>query len=142
MNTKTPPHSAPPTPPPRGTDAAPAFDPAIFTRLLTLAGPDFAAELVARYHADLAQVQAQLRAALPPQNAPDWPTLAHASHVLIALAGTAGATALETTARHLNHAATAQNPTATRAHHAKTLHGLAHLITFITQITPQGHTPP
>lgn len=104
---------------------------ASFVRLLEIAGPETAAELVSRFGMDLADVQIKLVAAFPVQ---DWPTLRSASHVLIALAGTAGAKPLEEMARRLNTAATDANRPLVESLAQPVLKGLADLIAFVTDL--------
>jgi len=109
---------------------APA-DTSTFLHLLEMAGPDLATELLTRYQEDLATAQTTLQQALP---ALDWSTLRTASHVLIALAGTAGATALEHSARVFNTAAIDQDQSGVDAHKDSVLDGLAGLLKLIAQI--------
>lgn len=109
----------------------PPADTGTFLRLLDMAGPELAAELLTRYQEDLASVQTKLHTALPAQ---DWPSLRSASHVLIALAGTAGAAALEHNARALNTSAIDQDRDALQAHKDGVLDGLAGLLKLIAQI--------
>lgn len=118
------PGQAPTNPPaPRDTTA--------FDRLLEMAGPELATELLARYQDDLTTVQTNLCAALPPL---DWPTLCAASHVLIGLAGTAGDTTLEHNARTFNTAANSKDSGALSLQKDAVLDGLADLLTHLHQI--------
>lgn len=111
-------------------------DPTGFDRLLDMAGPNLAAELLARYREDLMNVQTKLHTALPPM---DWPSLSAASHVLIALAGTAGDTALEHSARAFNTGANGQDIGAVSQHKDAVLDGLAGLLTLLHQIEQERH---
>lgn len=111
--------------------ARPQIDITAFERLLVMAGPDMAAELLARYHEDLTAVQTKLHTSLPTL---DWPNLHGASHVLVALAGTAGAATLEGDARAFNTAANDQNDSALSRHKDAVLDGLADLITLILKM--------
>lgn len=77
-----------------------AFQPAAVTRLLQLAGPDLAAELQRRLVDDLARVANCIAVAKG-----DFAALQAQSHVLIALAGTAGASALHANADRLHQMA-------------------------------------
>ena len=109
-----------------------------FTRLLEIAGPEMARELLARYHEDLTSVQNKLVAALPEL---DWQSLRAASHVLIALAGTAGMVALEHNARAFNLAANDNNRSEVLSQKDAMLDGLTDLLTYVQQIAQerQGH---
>lgn len=78
----------------------PIFEEERFSRLLEMAGPDVSRDLIARLIADLEKVEAEL--AVP---AADWPELRDQSHVLISLAGTAGALRLHAEAVELNRLA-------------------------------------
>ena len=71
-------------------------------QLMLMAGPELARDLVDRLQDDLASVAAALRAAWP---AGDWPVLRSQSHILVSLAGAAGARRLQAGAEHLNNAA-------------------------------------
>ena len=99
--------------------------------LLEIAGPELANQLIRQFQIDLADVQTRLTAGFPAQ---DWPVLRSASHVLIALAGTAGAPALEQAAHDLNLAAKDRNLAAIAALSPQVLQGLDALIHLITQI--------
>lgn len=116
-----------------------ADDTMAFTRLLDMAGPAVAQELLKRYTEDLRSLQAQLLAALPAQN---WPVLAKASHVLIALAGTAGRRTLENDARAFNLAATAQDSVALVKYQKAVLGGLAELLNNIARIAQDQQNQP
>ncbi|WP_022705266.1 hybrid sensor histidine kinase/response regulator [Pseudorhodobacter ferrugineus] len=117
-------------------NAPPPRDPTGFDRLLDMAGPDLAAELLASYQNDLTAVQTKMQMALHPL---DWPALCAASHVLIALAGTAGDTALEHSARAFNTAANAQDTNAVSQQKEAVLDGLAGLLTLLHQIEQERH---
>ena len=71
-------------------------------QLMLMAGPELARDLVDRLQDDLASVAAALRAAWP---AGDWPVLRSQSHILVSLAGAAGARPLQAGAEHLNNVA-------------------------------------
>lgn len=75
------------------------IDEAVFPHLLELAGPELARDLVNRFQEDLTEVGRQIANALPKS---DLAELRAASHVLIALAGTAGARQLQKDARSYN----------------------------------------
>ena len=86
-------------------------------QLMLMAGPELARDLVDRLQDDLASVAAALRAAWPAGDWPvgnwpvgdwpagDWPVLRSQSHILVSLAGAAGARRLQAGAEHLNNAA-------------------------------------
>lgn len=69
-------------------------------RLMAMAGPQVARDLVARLGTDLDSVALALRVA---GTAADWASLRGQSHILIALAGVAGARQLQTAAEEMNH---------------------------------------
>lgn len=77
--------------------------------LLDLVGPAEAPGLLAQLQADLATCDAMILAAVP---SGDWLALRRASHNLTALAGTAGAEALQRLAEDMNRAAHDQDQTA------------------------------
>lgn len=89
------------------TSALPGDEPARLDRLIELAGPRDAAELLRRIRADLAGAAQRIEAALP---LADRAALRSATHVLIAVAGSVGALALAAQARVLNTAAHADTP--------------------------------
>ena len=97
-------------------------------RLLEIAGPEMASELLSRYEEDLAAVQTKLVSALSVQ---DWQVLRAASHVLIALSGTAGMERLEQSARSFNLAANDNDSVHLSQHSTKVLDGLADLLVFV-----------
>jgi CheY-like chemotaxis protein len=84
---------------PAGGAAAPAMIVAQFDRLLEVAGPEAAPELLRRLLEDLRHVERQIHRALA---GPDWPELRAQTHVLIALAGAVGAIRLQHAAEALN----------------------------------------
>jgi hypothetical protein len=88
-----------------------AFDAQRLHRLLDLAGPKHAPDLLARLSEDLTKARDQ--AARAAQTS-DWATLRGASHVLIALGGTVGASSLQALATQVNTAAQAQQDEALR----------------------------
>ena len=78
-------------------------------RLMAMAGPSLARELVDKLGADLASVDVALRDA---GAAADWASLGGQSHILIALAGAAGARQLQTAAEAVNRIALQSDPDA------------------------------
>ena len=82
------------------------FEPERFHRLLDLAGPRHASELLSRLAEDLADTRAKTAMAAGLR---DWPSLRNASHVLISLSGSVGAVSLQHLAERLNATAQAQD---------------------------------
>jgi two-component system, OmpR family, aerobic respiration control sensor histidine kinase ArcB len=117
----------------------PDFDPTVFSRLLDMAGPADGTELALHFRDDLISVQTQLLAALP---ALDWPALVRASHVLIALAGTAGMPKLESSARAFNLAANARDGITLDLQQKALLGGLSELLEFIARIAQERQSQP
>lgn len=101
------PAPAPPAPPPPALPGK--FDAARFRRLLDLVGPGQAPALLVQLRLDLTGCGDSIARAAP---GPDWNTLREASHVLISLAGSAGAADLHDMAQRLNAAAHAGDPAA------------------------------
>jgi HPt (histidine-containing phosphotransfer) domain-containing protein len=81
------------------SEQAPQMDLAAFARLLDMAGPEAAAELTERFRDDLHSTAIALKDAIA---AMSWDNLRGATHILIALAGTAGADDLHRRALALN----------------------------------------
>lgn len=109
---------------------APAPEAAAFAHLLDIAGAEMANTLIAQFQNDLRDVQIKLTAAFAE---PDWATLRGASHVLIALAGTAGALALEAAARCLNQSANDNDSAGLDEYGPSVQNGLASLLRFMDQ---------
>jgi two-component system aerobic respiration control sensor histidine kinase ArcB len=84
------------------------FDPDRLRRLLDLVGPTEADSFLAQLDRDLSGCARNIARATDRQ---DWIMLREASHVLISLAGSAGAVALQSLAEDLNAAANARNLT-------------------------------
>ena len=82
------------------------FDPDRLRRLLDLVGPTEAQTFLTQLDRDLSDCARQIAMASDRQ---DWTTLREASHVLVSLAGSAGALALQTLAEAMNAAAHARN---------------------------------
>lgn len=76
-----------------------SYDPTRFQRLLELAGPENAAELLARLAEDLGSARQTVEAAARLR---DWNALRGASHVLISLTGSVGALSLQDMSERLN----------------------------------------
>ena len=87
--------------------AKPQVNPDQFASLLQMAGPEAAVEVLKHIHHDLGCVERDLIAA---SQEPDWVAVRNQSHVLIALAGTAGADVLSQQAQHLNRLAHEPQP--------------------------------
>ena len=79
--------------------AAPQVEPGQFQELLEMAGPKMAAELLDYLQKDLRAAERGLLAA---SHGPDWLEVRRQTHVMIALAGTAGATFLHQLAQAIN----------------------------------------
>lgn len=112
------------------------IDPTAFDSLLTMAGPAVAAELISRLLADL---QASERALLAASHAPNWLAVQAQTHILIALAGTAGAPMLHHLAQNVNDLAHQPAPDLNtfRTLLPQMLESLDILIQFICQKSPQ-----
>jgi hypothetical protein len=80
------------------------FDPDRLRKLLDLVGPTEARTFLTQLDRDLSDCAQSLSAATDGQ---DWTALREASHVLVSLAGSAGALALQSLAEALNAAANA-----------------------------------
>ncbi|WP_426032542.1 response regulator [Cypionkella sp. TWP1-2-1b2] len=79
--------------------AAPQVEPGQFQELLQMAGPKMAAELLDHLQKD---VRAAERGLLAAAHGPDWLEVRRQTHVMIALAGTAGASFLHQLAQAIN----------------------------------------
>lgn len=99
-----------------------------FTRLIEIAGPEGAQDLLARLAGDLSAVERGLVRGL---SAPDPAAVRAHTHVLIALAGAVGATELQRLAEGLNGAAHRLSEEAMALIGADTLVQLDHLIHFV-----------
>jgi hypothetical protein len=82
------------------------FDPDCLRRLLCLVGPTDAATFLMQLDRDLSDCGLQIALAAEQQ---DWTVLREASHVLVSLAGSTGAIALQSLAEALNAAAHRQD---------------------------------
>ena len=113
-------------------DAPPQVEPAQFQELLQMAGPKMAAELLNHLQNDLRAAERGLLAAA---HGPDWPEVRRQTHVMIALAGTAGATLLHQLAQALNVLAHQPKPDPGSLHSLlpQALEQLDMLIHFIDQ---------
>jgi CheY-like chemotaxis protein len=111
-----------------------------FSHFLDLVGPDAAAELLAQLLKDL---QTAERGLLGAARGPNWQGIQAQTHVLIALAGTTGATRLQHLSEALN--TLAHHPAPDRGTYLtllpQTLEALDALIHFVgTQTPPRGET--
>lgn len=118
-------------PPKRKGTAPPNTNSDAFEKLLDMAGPELAPELLARFHEDLVSVQNRLTAGV---ESLDWKGLRAASHVLISLAGTAGFKQLEQASRDFNAAAHDTDENALLASQDTVLNGLVDLIDHAKRI--------
>lgn len=82
------------------------FDPDRLRRLLDLVGPTEARIFLTQLDRDLTDCAQSIAVAT---DRGDWTALREASHVLVSLAGSAGALALQSLAEAMNTAANAQN---------------------------------
>lgn len=113
-----------------------SIDRSVFDSLLIMAGPEVAPELVAQLSADLRAVSAALSKALTDM---DWEAIRAQTHVLVALAGAAGAHQLEDAARTLNMAAHESDGQTTHALGQRVINGLGALIGFVERARlPKG----
>ncbi|GEM_PF-5635050 len=103
-------------------------DHSVFAALLAMAGPEVAPELLAQMAADLRAVG---RVLTPAMQAHDWAAIAAQSHVLVALAGAAGATGLADLAQTLNRAAHQADDRAVDQIAGRVSGGLQQLIGFV-----------
>ncbi len=85
--------------PDRSSDDSVAMDFGRFERLITMAGPDVAPDLICRLTEDLSSVETDLARALAQL---DWVAIRHCTHVLIGLAGAVGAMRLSAYAKAMN----------------------------------------
>ena len=123
-----------PASPPACIDPA-CIDPACidedrFSRLLEIAGPDTAGELVDRLHLDLRHTRERLDEAMA---AADWAEVRAQTHVLVSLAGTVGASELQRMAEALNAAAHLRDRDGAQAIRSELLVRLDGLLAFVAQ---------
>ena len=104
------------------------FDPDRLRRLLDLVGPTEAQTFLTQLDRDLSDCARQIAMASDRQ---DWTTLREASHVLVSLAGSAGALALQSLAEAMNAAAHARNSTALTDLQTQLAPDLARLIAVV-----------
>lgn len=93
------------------------FDPTRLQRLLDLTGPAMAGTLLLHLAADLARCRDLALAGVAGQTTSDqhWIALRDGSHILISLAGSAGALSLQSLAEALNTAAHARDEATSRS---------------------------
>ncbi|WP_054006885.1 response regulator [Cypionkella psychrotolerans] len=122
--------------------AGPQVEPGQFQELLQMAGPKMAAELLDHLQKDLRTAERGLLAAA---HGPDWLEVRRQTHVMIALAGTAGATFLYQLAQAINTLAHQPVPDRGTFHTLlpQALEQLDMLIHFIDQkiVSPLNLTP-
>jgi hypothetical protein len=109
---------------------SPEMDQHQFLRLMELAGPDTAAELLRRLTADLDTVANGLRQGFQGPS-PDWDAVRAHTHVLIALAGVAGAVRLQHLAEAMNLQAHHRDDAGLDAKGADLMQHLSVLVGFI-----------
>ncbi|MBN2629300.1 MAG: hypothetical protein JXR75_02025 [Rhodobacteraceae bacterium] len=105
-------------------------DNSVFAALLAMAGPEVAPELLTQMAADLRAVGHVLT---PAMRAHDWAAICAQSHVLVALAGAAGATGLAALAQALNRAAHRADDRAVDQVAGRISGALQQLISFVEQ---------
>ena len=130
-------------PPDRGAATAdvvhdPSVDRARFDRLMEIAGSEGAQELLERLHEDLLRVERGLRSGLADG---DLAEVRAQTHVLVALAGAVGATALQHLAEAMNDAAHRGAQDEIDATGAGVLDGLAALARFVAAEEAAGRAP-
>lgn len=101
-----------------------------FRRLIDIAGPTTAKELIANLQSDLTAVSQKLLEGFATH---DWGVLSRQSHILIGLAGIIGAKGLLLCAQALNIAAGTKDLWGTDALQAPLMSHLSDLIHFVTQ---------
>jgi HPt (histidine-containing phosphotransfer) domain-containing protein len=104
------------------------FDPDRLRRLLDLVGPTEAQAFLTQLDEDLSDCASRIAAASARQ---DWTALREASHVLVSLAGSAGALSLQAVAEALNAAAHARNTAALTDLHGQLAPDLSRLIALV-----------
>ena len=114
------------------------FDPGRLRRLIDLVGPTEAAPFLAQLDRDLTHCAQELAAASDRQ---DWTALGEASHVLVSLAGSSGALALQSLAEAVNAAAHARNAPALADLYARLAPDLTRLIAVV-RATPDPFASP
>lgn len=114
------------------------FDPDRLRRLLDLVGPTEAGTFLTQLDQDLSDCARSLAVATDRQ---DWTTLREASHVLMSLAGSAGALALQAWAEALNAAANARNAPALTDLYSQLAPDLTRLIDLV-RATPDPYASP
>lgn len=126
-----------PKQPPRAP-LAPTMDDGRLQRLLVMAGPDVADELLDRLLVDLSDVE---RGLIQASAALDWQGIREHSHVLISLAGTVGGVRLQLRAEELNQLAHKQDrsPLPGLLHEVLTL--LDRLIQYVSQVRDDHRSP-
>lgn len=112
-------------------------DRVVFDSLLSMAGPLVARDLVVQMTTDLRAIAM----ALPPAMAShDWSGIRAQAHVLVALAGAAGAQTLESAAQALNRAAHDHDAQTAEHWYGLVQLWLAALIRFLEDMTPHLHS--
>jgi HPt (histidine-containing phosphotransfer) domain-containing protein len=114
------------------------FDPDRLRRLLDLVGPTEAQAFLTQLDRDLSDCDRQIAAASARQ---DWTALREASHILVSLAGSAGALSLQAMAEALNAAAHAQDTAALADLHGQIAPDLSRLIALV-RATPDPFAGP
>lgn len=110
-----------------------AIDPTQFNRLLTMAGPNIAQDLIAQLQIDLSVAKRNLIAA---ENAMDRAKFKSQSHVIIGLAGTMGAKDLALCAKRLNELAhdPLADPATVAASALQTIQATETVLAYLSQL--------
>jgi HPt (histidine-containing phosphotransfer) domain-containing protein len=114
------------------------FEPDRLRRLLDLVGPSEARRFLTQLDRDLSDCALAITNASDRQ---DWVALREATHVLVSLAGSSGALALQSLAEAMNGAAHARNPDAMADLYGQLAPDLARLIAVV-RATPDPFASP
>lgn len=115
-----------------------SYNPERFRRLLVLAGPENAAELLARLAEDIRSARQTAERAAEVR---DWPALRGASHVLISLTGAVGALSLQEMSEQLNAATEGEDAAVLPVVMPAFLAELDALLHIIAAMPPEQGTP-
>lgn len=116
------------------------IDPHAFMQLLDMAGEALAPSLMIQMHDDLWQIARRILCALDPV---DDTALHRQTHILAAIAGSAGAQDLQEAAQELGRSVDAHppDPALLQHHAAKVLEGLFGLIRYTQEAIQQTRSP-
>lgn len=116
------------------------IDPYAFMQLLDIAGQELAPSLMTQMREDLWQIARRIVLALEPV---DCDGMRRQTHILTAIAGSAGAQDLQEAAQDLGKSAHVDppDPALLQNHAAKVLEGLFGLIRYTEEAIPQTRSP-